>query len=675
MGAYLSVPNVEKVSDDYEGETMSYGASSMQGWRIAQEDAHNACMTFDPERKTSLFAVYDGHGGSEVAQYCSSHLPDFLKELQSYKEGNISQALEDAFLKFDETLTREEVVHELKQIAQLDDDGDADEEREEAAELVEEATMPIEDLLAKYGTDGPPSKVDAIKEKPDVLSPMLKGKKGVGKKSKKCTSNGNSVNGNSVNGNGDEIKINLDAQLANGHADNENNQNIEKERADGTVKEETKTEAEIKRESAEQMIKQMKEDLKKGASNDTTLNVKDGEEKNMDTSDNKEKECADGTAEEETKTEAEIKAERFKQMDILKNNMDTSDKKDTIEKSETINSETDTVNTSSEKTEDVTPDTVAESKAGEKPSEKNETKPSSTSSGSSSGGSGSNIALAGTTFKSIDDIADEDSEEDSDDEYVEGQEEEESDEEDEEEDGAEDKEDEDEDDDDELEETECASEEPGSDSGCTAVLALIKDNELYVANAGDSRCVLSRNGVAMEMSFDHKPEDEIELKRIHAAGGEVTPDGRVNGNLNLSRAIGDHAYKTTKDIALKDQMITALPDVKSTKLEEGDEFLVLACDGIWNCLTSQEVVDFVKQRLQDEKKRKTPSIICEEIFDRCLAPDTMGDGTGCDNMTCIIVVFNKLSAPTVKRPSCTRELEDENCPKKLKPDEEVSDEK
>jgi protein phosphatase 1G len=47
-----------------------------------------------------------------------------------------------------------------------------------------------------------------------------------------------------------------------------------------------------------------------------------------------------------------------------------------------------------------------------------------------------------------------------------------------------------------------------------------------------------RDGVAVEMSFDHKPEDDIELKRIKNAGGKVTPDGRVNGGLNLSRAIG-----------------------------------------------------------------------------------------------------------------------------------------
>ena len=70
------------------------------------------------------------------------------------------------------------------------------------------------------------------------------------------------------------------------------------------------------------------------------------------------------------------------------------------------------------------------------------------------------------------------------------------------------------------------------------MVALVRGRELFVSNAGDSRCVVCREGKAVDMSFDHKPEDEVELKRILNAGGQVTPDGRVNGGLNLSRAIG-----------------------------------------------------------------------------------------------------------------------------------------
>lgn len=69
-------------------------------------------------------------------------------------------------------------------------------------------------------------------------------------------------------------------------------------------------------------------------------------------------------------------------------------------------------------------------------------------------------------------------------------------------------------------------------------MALIRGKQLIVANAGDSRCVVSEAGKALDMSYDHKPEDEVELARIKNAGGKVTMDGRVNGGLNLSRAIG-----------------------------------------------------------------------------------------------------------------------------------------
>lgn len=78
----------------------------------------------------------------------------------------------------------------------------------------------------------------------------------------------------------------------------------------------------------------------------------------------------------------------------------------------------------------------------------------------------------------------------------------------------------------------------GKDSGCTAVVALLVKNKLYVANAGDSRCVVSIGGKAHDMSKDHKPNDKSELKRILAAGGRISSDGRINHGLNMSRALG-----------------------------------------------------------------------------------------------------------------------------------------
>lgn len=85
---------------------------------------------------------------------------------------------------------------------------------------------------------------------------------------------------------------------------------------------------------------------------------------------------------------------------------------------------------------------------------------------------------------------------------------------------------------------------------------------LTVANAGDSRAVLCRaNGETRALSFDHKPMNPRELNRIKAAGGFVNSFGRVNGNLNLSRSIGDLKYKQTTHLPPEEQMITAEPDI------------------------------------------------------------------------------------------------------------------
>lgn len=69
-------------------------------------------------------------------------------------------------------------------------------------------------------------------------------------------------------------------------------------------------------------------------------------------------------------------------------------------------------------------------------------------------------------------------------------------------------------------------------------MALLRNDKLIVGNVGDSRCVLCRNDVAIDMSVDHKPENDKEMTRIKNAGGRVTGEGRVNGGLNLSRALG-----------------------------------------------------------------------------------------------------------------------------------------
>ncbi len=72
------------------------------------------------------------------------------------------------------------------------------------------------------------------------------------------------------------------------------------------------------------------------------------------------------------------------------------------------------------------------------------------------------------------------------------------------------------------------------------------------------------------------------------AGGYVL-DGRVNGSLNLSRAIGDMEYKQTSHLSAAEQAVTAFPDVRQIQLGFSSEFMILACDGIWDVLNNQQV--------------------------------------------------------------------------------------
>lgn len=169
--------------------------------------------------------------------------------------------------------------------------------------------------------------------------------------------------------------------------------------------------------------------------------------------------------------------------------------------------------------------------------------------------------------------------------------------------------------------------------GCTALISLVQDSELFVANAGDCRCVLSRGGQALDLSQDHKPTLKKERIRIVNAGGNVL-DGRINRGLNLSRAIGDFSYKSNANLAPDQQMVIAEPEICKISLQACDEFLVMACDGVWERLKSQECVDFVRKRIDEVPLSK----IAEEILEYCLAPSAI-NGTGCDNMTIIIVRF------------------------------------
>ncbi|CAF0922784.1 unnamed protein product [Adineta ricciae] len=584
MGAYLASPICDKDTVDGSNENFAFAASSMQGWRMSQEDAHNAILNFDD--KTSFFAVYDGHGGAEIALYCSRHLPDFIKQLDSYREGRLQDALVEGFLKFDALLLDPKVKEILQVLADSKDKADDSDEdiddqsasatlptsinkennhqdelnAEEAHLLRKEAELPIEELMKRYSAD-----------------------KRTGEKSSTNTEQQTNVvsQSNEENTPADDV---LDHKIAETITNGELANAVEAKPSSSEPKTTTKrsrkpvsTDTPTKKTSlTHHLLSENIDDL------DDDDNDEDEDDFELEGSD-EETSNEDEEVDDDDGEEAEEEDEEDEEEDDDDDDDDDDDKQVKTNKAAQIKK--------------LMKKSIM-AILNRHPKKKKQ------------------------SDESEDDAKENQNDENDDDEY-------------------EDEEEEEDDDDDNESDVDLGkmldmSNDPGSSSGCTAVVTLVRDKQLFVANAGDSRCVVCRGGRAIEMSLDHKPEDPPERSRIEKAGYKVTLDGRVSGGLNLSRAIGDHAYKKNANLPAEEQAITALPDIRTLTLEDQDEFMVIACDGIWNFMSSQDVVDFVRTRLD----KKNLSQICEELFTHCLAPNTSGDGTGCDNMTAIIAKFN-----------------------------------
>jgi serine/threonine protein phosphatase PrpC len=180
--------------------------------------------------------------------------------------------------------------------------------------------------------------------------------------------------------------------------------------------------------------------------------------------------------------------------------------------------------------------------------------------------------------------------------------------------------------------------------GSTAVIVwLLQDHSddeekpkrtILAANIGDSRAVLCRKDTAWDLTRDHKPNDPVEKERIESIGGSVIWCGdvdyygnpieergiyRVNGNLALSRAIGDRAERPH---------VSATSDMVAVDVEEGDEFIVVATDGLWDVMDSAEAVSYVKFVLESGlSKEKVAAQMVQEALRR---------GTF-DNITVLII--------------------------------------
>nr|KMM72002.1 protein phosphatase 1K [Coccidioides posadasii RMSCC 3488] len=146
----------------------------------------------------------------------------------------------------------------------------------------------------------------------------------------------------------------------------------------------------------------------------------------------------------------------------------------------------------------------------------------------------------------------------------------------------------------------------------------VRQRVLYTANVGDARIILCRNGKALRLSYDHKGSDENEGMRITNAGGLIL-NNRVNGVLAVTRALGDSYMK---------DLVTGHPFTTETVIQpEADEFLILACDGLWDVCTDQEAVDLIRNAHDPQEASKI-------LVDHALSQFST------DNLSCMVVRFD-----------------------------------
>lgn len=155
-------------------------------------------------------------------------------------------------------------------------------------------------------------------------------------------------------------------------------------------------------------------------------------------------------------------------------------------------------------------------------------------------------------------------------------------------------------------------------SGTTAVSVLMREDQLWIANAGDSRAVIAQEegGVlkSLDLSVDQNPNSPVEQARIEAAGGYVSPppepglSSRVwldkamtQIGLAMARSIGDHAVKAIG--------VVAEPEITKHTIVAGDKFIVLASDGVWEFISSQEAIDIVNNSLEEGTMKATQDLI------------------------------------------------------------------
>jgi serine/threonine protein phosphatase PrpC len=174
--------------------------------------------------------------------------------------------------------------------------------------------------------------------------------------------------------------------------------------------------------------------------------------------------------------------------------------------------------------------------------------------------------------------------------------------------------------------------------GCTGVIVVKTPEFIVCANAGDSRAIMSKihNPTAIRLSYDHKPTNFEETERIKAAGGNVE-NKRVNGNLAVSRGFGDFEFKENKNKGPEGQMVSCVPQIITRILSHHDEFIVIACDGLWDVCSNEQAIGFVREIC--DKGTNTMQLVAEKMCDKALE---LGSN---DNISVIVVKLSNSINP------------------------------
>eukprot|EP01125_Pyxidicula_operculata_P006166 TRINITY_DN214_c0_g1_i1.p1 TRINITY_DN214_c0_g1~~TRINITY_DN214_c0_g1_i1.p1 ORF type:complete len:1338 (-),score=304.60 TRINITY_DN214_c0_g1_i1:220-4233(-) len=133
--------------------------------------------------------------------------------------------------------------------------------------------------------------------------------------------------------------------------------------------------------------------------------------------------------------------------------------------------------------------------------------------------------------------------------------------------------------------------EKGFVDGTTALSVLVEfdNNRVIIANAGDQRVVLCRDGSPVQLTVDHKPDEPTEKARVYKEGGFVNEQKRVDGILSVSRSLGDSSLQPK---------VTSVPDIFVVDpIHTTDKFLIIACDGVWDVLSNEEAVKIVEKHI------------------------------------------------------------------------------